>query len=311
MQTAILLIIPDNIYDDNPETPQVSHECWVSNCSINEQDHRWIKWGVGEIVWHEILKKQHYQDIDVFFLKYDRTMPEGAIWEKMGNITKITFGKMPASLQEDEHAVSFILYKTIETFRLLENKYTYFIRGNINIFLDIKRLRSYLYSFLPLRNLFTSPFLPVEQYIPGYFILLSSDVLSGILRNYDEGTIAKIRLFIQNKYNSTGPGADDVDLAVLALGKYDHESFGRSYAWELEFQTLRGGNAYRSKILQNYLGLRLEDDWQHRGHLLSTDKAIELIDQSKETTFMYRLRNFEDGGVVRVYKKLIQKLETQ
>lgn len=322
-RTAIVLLANDLNFDDSKRnitaryvkqstSPELAQACWHQNCTDFNLGTQWL---MGELVWDSILEIQGELPFDVYKIKYDYAMPTGKIEVvREARTTSIIVGRQPDSWRVSDYEVNVLTYKTALSIEYLLNlkKYSFVVRGNINIFLDLQKFQKALLA-VRRRRLYTSPFIQGGSYIYGYFVLMSTDTCRWLVSQFHAGVLQKFQKEQAVKYKRRySTGADDCDIAILTTGYLGETKEAKPYAYRLMNQTMIGGDPPRNDSnqysLRNNLGIRLDDGNGDRGHVLTTEEALQIIDSRHQDTFLFRIKDTADHGWVRLYKVLLGEL---
>ena len=344
-RTAFVNLAPDYDYDyvkhHEAEALEVAIACWHNNCTDypHHARHPRVKWGLGEIMWGELMQAQYRRQgrcptFETYLMRYERSRPEGSVSvestpRRIPYLYNIFVGAMPNALQ---HRVPALTYKTLKSFEHLlttgDPPFRYFVRGNLNVLVDLPRLELYLRSTGPHRHLFSTP-LPENGYPIGYFMLYSRDVADYSVRAYQHAATSSGLFGRAGLLADTC--ADDAQLALLVTGWIGDKRIASSKAEEfvpkdsrlkgtLSVEGVASSNSHRKLRLSGTSSMRIGQCAPHKANLLAISfdyernctagEVLALIgNASSLATFLYRFRPDEQSGYLpKVYKSLIARV---
>jgi hypothetical protein len=280
-KVAILIILPDikttNDIDNWNNSLNKAHELYNLYPSPKNQTITTIeRWAIGYVAWKKIINMLQLNNVDVYFLRTDFRLINQA-YKIEDNIINIKYNSNYGT----------IIYKTLFTLKLLENhKYSYYVRGNLNTIIDIYTLSNFV-QLLPERNIFSSPFYEGNSYPFGYFILISNDIAKYLINLTYEN-----RLFNEDT-------ADDYEITNIILKKFkycilDGCEIPLSYS-DIITEEKKTVNNYGIHFCRNNI-------------IEPTDTIIKKIKESKNSIFLYRLKELIDNDYANVYKVLIKHI---
>lgn len=266
----ILIIIPD-LKDDS------SINLW--NEGIKKYNTNWTnpnielktlqiyrRWIIGYNYWKKLVNKN--DNIDIFFIRTSCILNQSY---KI-NDDIITF--------KYNEKCGHIIYKTLKSLEIFQNKYDYIIRTNVNTFIDLHNLNKFIQT-LNTTNIFTSLFWEGGSYPYGYFILISNDVANHIISH---------GLIEEWKYKDL---ADDYELTQIILKKYDYYILDNC------------DKPYTQNKKVNKYGIRFNAD--EIGE--SSDVIIDAINNAPDSVFLYRIKNISDNEYIKVYDYVMKKID--
>ncbi len=253
----ILIIIPD-LKDEKHINMWNNSLKFVYSDSLNMNTVQSIfeRWAIGYLYWNKLISL--YENIDIYFIRTDKRLD--GLYKIENNI--ITF--------KYEYNYGHIIYKTIMSMKLLQNKYDIIIRTNLNTIIDLDNLNKCIDKLEP-NGIFTSPFWEGGNYPYGYFILISNDVANHIISH---GLLDKW------KYNDL---PDDYEITQIILQKYN-------------YYILDGCDKPMGPINNiNKYGVKFNDNSE------SSNIIIDIIKKIPESVFLYRIKNISDNEYIKVY----------
>lgn len=279
---AIILIIPD-FTNNNDCLIWNRHiqeaELWNIQSFLNNDDNinkNKLKWSYGMVMWNKIIHKYPYLKDHVYVIRTSKYLNNEFNIHYYDNVKILEF--------KYDNPYGHIMYKTIETFKKIGMNYDFFIRGNINMMINIKTLDNLISSLnFPKNKLYFSPFYEGNSYAFGCFNLFSKDNIKYIINH-------------QKKEWFNQPYADDYGLSNSCR---DNKS--------LHFLGIKNLNCYPPK--KNYkVG---EKTWINEFGIIGsesqpTDELIKSLDMCHDLSFYFRFRNLQDYNYPKLYDYLIK-----
>lgn len=275
---VVLIIIPDI----KAEEDKLKWEKNVEWASENYTTYPYIKdidtekrWAIGFVMWNKIIDLLQTLNVYTIFIRCDSTLKN--CHEIKDNILSIKFN----------NSYGHIIFKTLYAFKLYENQYDLYVRGNTNTLIDLNQLSAFANSLNNNTEVFISPFWEGGSYPYGYFMMFSKDVINFILQN----TIAYTESLNYRWFKEDT--ADDYELTEVTIRKCRQMAIpGCDVPWYSVYLQAR---PERKKI--NDYGIIFEDEED-------SSVAINKISKLKDTVFLYRLRNLSDKNYFEVYKAI-------
>lgn len=284
---VILIIMPDIKSDKSKPNKKFTDEEWnnavnfwssnqTNNCVIyptedgcdKSQISMLQRWALGYIYWQKIISQSKYKNIDFYFIRSDYQLNKDN--EIINNHMTVYY----------DESFGHIIYKTFKSLEILQNKYDFFIRTNVNTVIDLDNLNKFIENIND-TNIFTSPFWEGGSYPYGYFILISNDIANHIISH---GLIEKW------KYNDL---PDDYELTQVILKKFNYYIL----------DDCDKPHTQSDKV--NKYGIRFNADDMGE----SSDVIIDAINNAPDSIFLYRIKNISDNEYIKVYDYVMKKID--
>jgi len=277
---CVLLILPD-FKNENSITIWEENVKWANENSIKypyitDKISTEQRWAIGYVYWQKLIEYfNKLGNIDVYFVRTDYRLLNSC--EIKDNIISIKFN----------NSYGHIIYKTIIGFKLLADKYDYFVRGNINTIIDINYLEKFVRN-LPSEKIFTSPFWEGGDYPFGYFMLLSKDVVEHIInKNFDKRWLNE-------------DTADDYELTRVILKNFNYFIIS---GCDRPCVNMNLQKPLISDV--NRCGINFDGYGRNENY---SKNIIDKIKKSSDLIFLYRIRESKDCNYFEIYETLIKKI---
>ena len=231
------------------------------------------RWAIGFLSWKKLINCISNDHVTVYFFRTDFRLNEGD--------TTIDNNTISIGFQKKH---GHIIYKTLKSFALLQDRFDFFVRGNINCLIDTNTLLDYIQT-IPSTETFSSPIWEGNSYPFGYFMLFSSDICK---------YLSQIDLLDTNRW-FTEPTSDDYEITKALLKRYKY------YVMD-GCQAPLHNIAYSDQPMVNKHMIRFVNEKE------PYTNVQEAIKNSKKSVFVYRYKFSLDGGYIPVYKEIIKKI---
>jgi hypothetical protein len=263
-RTAVLII-----------APPVMGNCFVEN-----------RWRIGKKAWEQYMNS--HPNVDCYFLQSRDPRPGSQqVWIE-GNTIYI------GDWWYEKYKSDRILYKTIAAMELLLPNYTHFIRTNLNIFLDLKRVNEYMEMHH--QSFYTTPLWEKRWFATGYSMIYTADVALHMVKEYRRLEAAGDK-FISPSH------PDDYVLTSLATGVWPlqrNHPFRPSLGLPLSVRQLMCAASFATETESQY-GVLLNPP-------ISLRLALQRCADAPDTVMLYRTK--EGLGLVELahlYQHLLRK----
>lgn len=245
------------------------------------------RWRLGKRVW-ELYMNSH-PNVDCYFVQCASPLKTGSeqVWIE-GNTLNV------GDPWYENHQEDRILHKTVKALEFLEDRYSHFIRTNLNTFINLKAANNYMETHH--RTMYTAPLWQGSWFSIGYGIIFSADVAKHIVNEYN-------RLYHANEDLISSQHADDCALTALATGVWplsDYNPFVGYSRLPCGIRQLMCKESFDTTRFSQY-GILLSP-------ISSLEEGINIVNQTNKEVVLYRIRddlNLED--LARLYEHLLSK----